>query len=192
MRALDGDARAMDEAERGRLPVFEAAKRLVQIDGYDRTNIDPTPPAQVQGQSTDKAKPETGIWSPKGMVDDRLVFHTSGPIRVTAVGTVLGVDAIRFRVGWHPLDLDGRRMVVAQSDDYHAPEYGGHIAEHGNHGIDSTDPEALHETANCVPSGAGSSRPARGGGNNASATSRARPCPAPSMSPACRRRCRRA
>ena len=65
-------------------------------------------------------------WKPvQGFVTTKETFNTNGPVRVELNSMTFGVDGMRYTVDWHPLDKNGNRETVVQSEDYRAPEYGG-------------------------------------------------------------------
>lgn len=52
-------------------------------------------------------------------------FKTKGPIRVIQRTGTLGIDGIRYRVDWLPLDESGNVIPEFRSPDFRPREFGG-------------------------------------------------------------------
>lgn len=58
-------------------------------------------------------------------------YRTKGPIKVERWSEALGVDGVRYKVRWYPLNEQGKREEIVVDPDNFGKEYGGHTGATG-------------------------------------------------------------
>ena len=83
----------------------------------------------VSGKETTKKqdiKWKREVSLPPGASEPRQ-FNTKGPIRVDQRTATLGIDGLRYRVDWLPLDENGKVIPEFRSAEFRPKEFGGHV-----------------------------------------------------------------